>query len=170
MGSLELFHTIPKEMATHTSILAWRIPGTEEPGGTQSMGLQRDGHDWVTKHTRTKCKQQEHVVGILVGDEAPRPPQKQPVPMPAGLGTSSLPCSFPVPYQHCSTLRDREEGREAVDVPCLSPKWDLSGLDSPLSELQPTGLAFIQCRLESQIQSERKTIEGSKVCRRYESV
>ena len=34
-----------KEMATHSSILAWRIPGTEEPGGLLSMGLHRVGHD-----------------------------------------------------------------------------------------------------------------------------
>ena len=34
--------TLEKEMATHPSILAWRIPGTEEPGGLQSMGSQRD--------------------------------------------------------------------------------------------------------------------------------
>ena len=33
-------------MATHSSILAWRIPGTGEPGGLLSMGLQRGGHDW----------------------------------------------------------------------------------------------------------------------------
>ena len=33
------------EMATHSSILAWKIPGTEEPGGLQSMGSQRIGHD-----------------------------------------------------------------------------------------------------------------------------
>ena len=35
-------------MATHSSILAWRIPQTEEPGGLQSMGLQRVRHDWMT--------------------------------------------------------------------------------------------------------------------------
>ena len=35
-------------MATHSSLLAWRIPGTEEPGGLQSMGLQRTGHDRAT--------------------------------------------------------------------------------------------------------------------------
>ena len=35
-----------KEMATHSSILAWRIPWTEEPGGLLSMGLQEVGHDW----------------------------------------------------------------------------------------------------------------------------
>jgi len=36
---------LEKEMATHSSILAWRIPWTEEPGGVQAMGLQRVGHD-----------------------------------------------------------------------------------------------------------------------------
>jgi len=37
---------LEKGMATHSSILAWRIPWTEEPGGLQSMGSQRAGHDW----------------------------------------------------------------------------------------------------------------------------
>ena len=36
---------LEKQMATHSSILAWRIPWTEEPGGLQSIGLQRVGHD-----------------------------------------------------------------------------------------------------------------------------
>ena len=35
-----------KEMATHSSVLAWRIPGTGEPGGLSSMGSHRVGHDW----------------------------------------------------------------------------------------------------------------------------
>ena len=39
-----------KEMATHPSILAWKIPWTEEPGGLQSMWLQRAGHNLVTEH------------------------------------------------------------------------------------------------------------------------
>ena len=39
-------HALEKEMATHSSILAWRIPGTGEPGGLPSMGLHRVGHDW----------------------------------------------------------------------------------------------------------------------------
>ena len=39
---------LEKEMATYSGILAWRIPWTEEPGGLQSPGLQRVGHDWVT--------------------------------------------------------------------------------------------------------------------------
>ena len=33
-------------MATHSSVLAWRVPGTEEPGGLLSMGLHRVRHDW----------------------------------------------------------------------------------------------------------------------------
>ena len=39
---------LEKGMATHSSILAWRIPKTEEPGGLQSPGSQRVRHDWVT--------------------------------------------------------------------------------------------------------------------------
>ena len=37
---------LEKEMATHSSVLAWRTPGTGEPGGLPSMGLHRVGHDW----------------------------------------------------------------------------------------------------------------------------
>ena len=39
------FHALEKEMATHSSVLVWRIPGTVEPGGLLSMGLHRVGHD-----------------------------------------------------------------------------------------------------------------------------
>ena len=39
------FHALEKEMATHSSVLAWRIPGTEEPDGLPSMGSHRVGHD-----------------------------------------------------------------------------------------------------------------------------
>ena len=40
------FHALEKEMATHSSVLAWRIPGTGEPRGLPSMGLHRGRHDW----------------------------------------------------------------------------------------------------------------------------
>ena len=40
-----LFYALEKEMATHSSVLAWRIPGTGEPGGLPSMGSHRVGHD-----------------------------------------------------------------------------------------------------------------------------
>ena len=39
------FHALEKEMATHSSVIAWRIPGTGEPGGLPSMGSHRVGHD-----------------------------------------------------------------------------------------------------------------------------
>ena len=46
--SLSWEDPLEEDMATHFSILAWRIPWTEEPGGLQSMGLQRVQHDWAT--------------------------------------------------------------------------------------------------------------------------
>ena len=49
-------------MANHSSIFAWRVPGTEKPGWLQSMGLQRVGHDWATKL----------VLGLQVGWQLPR--------------------------------------------------------------------------------------------------
>ena len=45
---------LEKEMATHSSVLAWRISWTEKPGRLQSMGSQRVRHDWVT-NTRQPC-------------------------------------------------------------------------------------------------------------------
>ena len=46
--SLGLEDPLEKEMVTHSSILTWKISRTEEPGGLQSIGLQRVGHDWAT--------------------------------------------------------------------------------------------------------------------------
>ena len=46
--SLDREDALEKGMATHSSILAWSIPWTEEPGGLQYMESQRVGHDWVT--------------------------------------------------------------------------------------------------------------------------
>ena len=48
------FHALKKEMATHSSILAWRIPWMEEPGGLQSMGSHIVGHDRVTSTHNAK--------------------------------------------------------------------------------------------------------------------
>ena len=50
--SLGQEYPLGKGMATHSSILAWRMPWTEEPGGLQSMGLEKVRHDWTTNaHT-----------------------------------------------------------------------------------------------------------------------
>ena len=48
LQSLGREDSLEKEMATYSRILAWEIPWTEEPGGLQSMGSQRIGHDWMT--------------------------------------------------------------------------------------------------------------------------
>ena len=48
---------LEQEMATHSSILAWKIPWTEEPGRLQSMGSQRVRHDWVTEQVHMHLKQ-----------------------------------------------------------------------------------------------------------------
>jgi len=50
MGSLDREDTLEEKMATHSSILAWRIPWTEESDGLQSMGSQRVRHDWAHTH------------------------------------------------------------------------------------------------------------------------
>ena len=55
------FHALEKEMATHSSVLAWRIPGTGEPGGLLSMGSHRVGHDRSDLATAT-------IARILVRD------------------------------------------------------------------------------------------------------
>ena len=52
--SLGLEDPLEEDMATHSSILAWKIPWTEKPWGLQSMGLQRVRHDWAMKHACTQ--------------------------------------------------------------------------------------------------------------------
>ena len=51
-------NNLEKEMATHSSILAWGIPWTEEPGGLPSIGLQRVGRDWATNTLTLICAQE----------------------------------------------------------------------------------------------------------------
>ena len=57
---------LEKKMATHSSILAWRIPWTEEPGGLQSMGSQRVRHDWGTSlHFRQLTHIHTHILFLF---------------------------------------------------------------------------------------------------------
>ena len=64
------FHALEKEMATHSSILAWRIPGTGEPGGLLSMGSHRVGHDWsdlaAAAAATISCKASGKLRGLTV--------------------------------------------------------------------------------------------------------
>ena len=59
---------LEKGKATHSSILAWRIPWPEEPGRLQSMGLQRVGHNWATKHIPA---QKTRVWSLIWGSRVP---------------------------------------------------------------------------------------------------
>ena len=56
------FHTLEKEMATYSSVLAWRIPGTGEPGGLPSMGSHRVGHDWSDLAAAAAAKPTQTIV------------------------------------------------------------------------------------------------------------
>ena len=69
------FHALEKEMATHSSVLAWRIPGTGEPGGLPSMGSHRVGHDWSnlataaaasTMYESSMCSHFHQLLALLV--------------------------------------------------------------------------------------------------------
>ena len=60
---------LEKEVATHSSMLAWEISWTEEPGGLCSLGLQRVRHDFVTEDTHTHTH--THVPRNLVVDPVP---------------------------------------------------------------------------------------------------
>ena len=66
--SFTYFNLLPTlaHWASHSSILAWRIPWTEEPGGLQSMGPQRVGHDWATELTTLTLTHRGSLVPPLV--------------------------------------------------------------------------------------------------------
>ena len=69
------FTDLKKEMATHSSVLAWRIPGMEEPGGLPSLGSHRAGHDWsdlaaaavlfISISLASKCQQWHQTCALL---------------------------------------------------------------------------------------------------------
>ena len=92
---------LEKRMANHSSILAWRIPWTEEPGGLQSMGSQRVGHNWVTNtHTHTRTHITEELEMQYLAWESAWGCWEY------GLWTSLYsPCSIsPVAYPFCTTV------------------------------------------------------------------
>ena len=65
-GSISgLGRSLEKEMATYSSILAWEIPWADEPDWLQSMGLQRVGHDLVTKQQQQQIRLQP--ISFLIG-------------------------------------------------------------------------------------------------------
>ena len=58
-------HALGKEMATHSSVLAWKIPGTEEPGGLLSMGSHRVRRDGYPVAADKSCSLKRHIVSMF---------------------------------------------------------------------------------------------------------
>ena len=67
------FHALEKEMATHSSVLAWRVPGTGEPGGLLSTGSHRVGHDWSDLAAAVEGKR--HSRNVMGSQCLPHPPR-----------------------------------------------------------------------------------------------
>ena len=112
---------LEKEMATHSSILAWEIPWTEEPGGLQSMGSQRVGHDRVHTHklhylnfqyipSCSKSKQIKRDSGLELGTTLWTLSWKADcLWLPVKWGRSALPSFFiPVPPSHFFSPQQRD--------------------------------------------------------------
>ena len=62
------FHALEKEMATHSSVLAWRMPGMGEPGGLPSLRSNRVGHNWSDLAAATKQRWQEYTEELYKKD------------------------------------------------------------------------------------------------------
>ena len=136
--SLDQEDPLEKGMATHYSILTWKTPWTEEPGGLQSMGLYRVGHDWATdafflqKGTKWLCK------------SVPRTDHSEPIQrncleignillscsivaalLTLGLGHDYLPLEYPIP-PHLSLNPDVSDPKVFVSfiTSCLKPSLE----------------------------------------------
>ena len=97
-------------MATHSSVLAWRIPGTEEPGGLPSMGSHRVGHDWSDLAAAAVSK----------GEKRQRTKNKA---MTLTLhGQVEIPLSVSV---HTKIITKKSEGRLTVAKPADSLIWEV---------------------------------------------
>ena len=103
---------LEKEIATHSSILAWKFPWTEEPGRLQSMELQRVGHDWATEHSTIP-----YFISKETGPEIERPPPRSPLEL-SSPNTQSTLLLLPVVVPPGVQVKS---AKVAVDPPSLSP-------------------------------------------------
>ena len=78
---------LEKDMAIHSSILAWRIPWTEGPGGLQFMGIQRFGHNWVTNTFTFVAKRFQNILPRLLMELNTILPRYLTLPFPFPLGS-----------------------------------------------------------------------------------
>ena len=122
---------LEEEMATHSSILAWKIPWTEEPGGLQSMGLQRVRQDWMTEHrtlSRVPCSIELVLIRYVfytcccevasVVSDSVRPQRRQPTRLPCpwdSLGKSTgVGCHF---LLQCMKVKSESEVTQSCPTP-----------------------------------------------------
>ena len=87
---------LEKEMATHSSILAGKIPQTKEPGGLQSLGSQRVGHDWVTEHA-------SYILMVVSSVQFSSVAQSCPTLRPRESQHARPPCPSPTPRVHSNS-------------------------------------------------------------------
>ena len=109
--------SLEEEMATHSSILAWKIPWTEKPGELQSMGWQRNGHDWATQyktwHHKTPRKEHRHNTlcinhSSIFLDQSPK--------------AKEIKIQFSSVSQSCLTLRSQRLQHSRLPCPLPSPR------------------------------------------------
>ena len=131
---------LQKGMATHSSILAWRITWTEEPGGLQSMGLQRVRHNW--HNTFIICISSVQFSGSVVSDSL----------RPHELQHARPPCPSPTPGVHSDSRPSSQWCHPAISssvIPFSSYPQSLPASESfPMSELfawggQSTGVSAL---------------------------
>ena len=118
------FHALEKKMATHSSVLAWRIPGTGKPGGLPSVGSRRVRHDWsdLAAVAATAMTQQgTHVLSLVWYIFKPRaslvaqmvrnlPANKRPEFNPWSGKSPKVGNGYPLPYSYLENFMDRGAG------------------------------------------------------------
>ena len=120
--------SLEEGMETHSNSLAWRIPWTEEPGGPQSMGLQRDRHDW-SNLARTHTQQGAY---IQQGWEPRNPGQ---LTSPPGLGFSPA-------LNHPDVSGTWRAERGQVSAPPLHPSTYSKGVPPPWNHYPLSSFSF----------------------------
>ena len=130
--SLRQGDPLEKEMTTHSSILAWRIPQTEEPGRLQSMGSQRARHNWATKHST------EHFSCHRLGKQVLLAEVRDAVRYPLGSPTAKNILNQHVNSIEAENLSDKENSVEilAPRCKCYAAIWTLFLTDLCLSFLE----------------------------------
>ena len=117
---------LKKEMATHSSILAWWIPWTEEPSGLQFIGLQKVGHNW----SDLACTCTYHMALSAMWQRGWR--------MASGSGPQGAAGSWELTVRGCLIWAEALPPRRAAGTVCrwcCLPFWTMSPIDSPLYSL-----------------------------------